>query len=114
MALAAFTQSYQRSLVADPVTPFMHDNAVIVFRKEGRGSNLDHWAFFLQPFDTLVYEVTGGCMLFVLLLLLLLERCHWSLHAGHRRAPQGTGGLCRRVLRYVELLLAGLVRERKI
>ena len=112
MALAAFTQSYERSLVADPVTPFMHDSAVIIFRNEGARTDLDHWTFFLQPFDTRVYVVAGGCLVLVLLLLLLLEWCHWSL-AGRRGMPQGTEGLFRWISRYVELLLAGLVKERE-
>ena len=75
--------------MADPTTPYIHDNTVIVFRKGTVRATTDYWRFFLQPFHTLVYGVVAGCLVMVLLLLLLLlllERGHWTLADGQRRA----------------------------
>ena len=86
MVAGAFQITAMRSLVADPTTPFIHDNTVIVFRKGTTRTMTDHWGFFLQPFHTLVYAVVAGCLVMVLLLLLLLEKGHWTLADGQRRA----------------------------
>ena len=84
MAVGPFTITAGRSSVADPTSPYMYDNAVIVFRKGGgAGADRGGWTFFLRPFHPLVYAALAGCFLVVLLLLLLLERCHWGL--GHDR-----------------------------
>ena len=86
MAASAFQITARRSSVADPTTPYIHDNTVIVFRKGTVRATTDYWRFFLQPFHTLVYGVVAGCLVMVLLLLLLLERGHWTLADGQRRA----------------------------
>ena len=72
--------------MADPTTPYIHDNTVIVFRKGTVTATTDYWRFFLQPFHTLVYAVVGGCLVMVLLVLVLLEKGHRTLADGQRRA----------------------------
>ena len=114
IALGYFTLTPERSSVADPTTPFKHDNAVIVFRKGTTRATTDHWRFFLQPFHTLVYVVVAGCLVMVLLLLLLLEKGHWSLAVDRRVvAPLGREEACLWVMWNLEVLVAGLVNRRE-
>ena len=111
VALNVFLVTKGRSSVVDPVV-FMYDQTVIVFRFQS-GQLTRGWTFFLRPFHPLVYAAIGGCLLSVLLLLLLLETCHWQ-HWDPRRGSSGTTETrLERILNNVEIVVAGLLSKRK-
>ena len=111
MAVCILLVTKGRASVAEPVT-VMHDQTVLVFRFQ-TGQAARGWTFFLRPFHPLVYALIGGCLLSVLVLLLLLETCHW-LHRETQRSSSGSSETrFERILVNVELVVAGLLNKCK-
>ena len=113
LAFSFFTLTPERSSVVDPTVPFFVDSSAIVFKKES-GPRANYWTFFLGPFHTLVYVAIGACLLLMLPLLMLMEKCHWKLRAGrHQQEPSGEDTILQLMMRYAEVILAGLLIRRK-
>lgn len=112
MAIGFFTITPERSLVADPTTPYLYDNAAIIFRKSGAGAE-NYWTFFTQPFQKHLYSVVAGSLVAVLLLLVLLEKCHWNL-SGDQSVLSGQVSSLQWVATDFLILLAGLVSRCKL
>ena len=121
MAVCILLVTKGRASVAEPVT-VMHDQTVLVFRFQ-TGQTARGWTFFLRPFHPLVYALIGGCLLSVLVLLLLLETCHW-LHRETQRSSSGSSETQRsssgssetrfeRILANVEMVVSALLTKRK-
>ena len=104
MAVCSFALTLGRTSVADATTPFLYDSSFIVFNVNT--TTQDHLAFFTQPFRPLVYVATGGCLLTVLVLLVLLEMWQESLHT---MTPGRNQRAFQRLMANSEIVVAGLL-----
>nr|KAG5701363.1 hypothetical protein BaRGS_006137 [Batillaria attramentaria] len=107
LAVSLFTLTRERSVVADPTSAVIYDNAVIIFKTASR--SLDDWSF-LQPFQTPVYVAIISCFVSVLVLLLLFEKCQWTL-GDHQDEPTGVVAILQWIAMDFEILLAGVLNR---
>ncbi|KAK7104623.1 uncharacterized protein [Littorina saxatilis] len=72
-AVGAFSETAERSSVADATAAFLYDHARLLFRQSPPFPNT--WTIFLQPFHYLVYLAILLSLCVVLLILLAVQFC---------------------------------------
>ncbi|KAK7504977.1 hypothetical protein BaRGS_00004005, partial [Batillaria attramentaria] len=110
MAVGSFSETPDRSSVADATTAFLYDNARLMFRTAK--PSIEAWSFFLQPFQPTVYLVIAGVFIGVLLLLLCIDKCQkkeWQYD--DLESPPQTTSVFWWVCDETESLLAALINR---
>ena len=118
IAVNLFTQTEGRTSVADPSSHLWYDQFVLVFKQDFSAPSEDKQMFFYtRPFSLSVYLLTSGCLLSVLLLLLLLERCEKHLMTRKREKEKEKDADAETMLEggavNMEILIAGLLSKRE-